>query len=975
MASSPGNDASTALSPGDDGEVPFTGIFDNSGDGPLRVPGLNGVPLNYCMPLEERYYKWGEWQQTPLITAQEQAMVAVMEWLTDKPKWFEDVFDDAVVKEWRAELDRDRERQREAGTHFIANPRLMRSDATWDWCVQELRDKAGYYKKHGHIRVLDTGSCVCKADSAELQAIGAALREAVKPLAQEHNQLKAKVARLPLFGEPRSQAFAMWNGERLNPGTARKYIYCPEPPMSAAARMQLNREEELQRMDFQECQDSDDERPGHRDFQYPPIVWVPTYGDDENVFEIIKESKRLEEMETNDNSPQCQDGDVDRSPQSHDSPRGWTWIKPKPVSINDTSADTMISAFRRVSYLVDPRLHPLVFGRTPVLQEGGAVSLKDLFALRDDARISPIRPGLLPECTGKFDICRQHLPCEVAFVGGGNGRDSDDSDRNNFDVKITSYINGVHPVHNADLHQAIERSVGHAIRLWNDCLIHHKQCRLQVSTKQHTPGQSGILPARIVTFGVEWDNELLGWAAAFRVPTSGATNDFSLPANDSDLWKCAEDYLRQPIPGQELNENAISYTIGEDGIVGNGNTWDMLYEKARRWVCHRHPEPGTMFSYEDWKLGRHESEPIIRPVLHPPTSGIAREWRKSRRAERRRRQREEEAGTLLGPPLPFSPLLSESLQDRFREQGLQVLVEICSVELTTEAPAYAAGAAIRHATYARETAVRFASAVENNAAVNLDDRPFDYDGWRLFPASNEHMVAMAVVAFDVENVTEPRIEFRQRRETQVEMLYCIDDCLHDRARGSKEKPNYDLKVDGHPKLIGKENDVGAMAEIVGIPTAHFYGEDPVLSACQSGKYQSVGSVALTPSGRMVAFPTVMEHRLRPFRLVDETKSGHLRWMTLYLVDPHYRVCSTRNVLPQQHEWWLEIARREMQTVAESSRPPQQARDDMCDSQVPDDIRDSTNSWSMGMDEALWHRDNGTRDFLESEDDSSIIYGN
>lgn len=87
-----------------------------------------------------------------------------------------DVFDDAIVAQGRQELDRD---------HFIANPRLMK-DKTWAWCVQELRDKAVYYRDHQHIQVLDTGSCVCKADSAELQSLSALFRGAVASLAHQY---------------------------------------------------------------------------------------------------------------------------------------------------------------------------------------------------------------------------------------------------------------------------------------------------------------------------------------------------------------------------------------------------------------------------------------------------------------------------------------------------------------------------------------------------------------------------------------------------------------------------------------------------------------------------------------------------------------------------------------------------------------------------------------------------------------------
>ncbi len=68
---------------------------------------------------------------------------------------------------------------------FILNPRLMK-DKTWAWCVQELRDKAVSYKEHGHIRVLDTGSCICKTESAELQSISSVFRLAVRPLACQY---------------------------------------------------------------------------------------------------------------------------------------------------------------------------------------------------------------------------------------------------------------------------------------------------------------------------------------------------------------------------------------------------------------------------------------------------------------------------------------------------------------------------------------------------------------------------------------------------------------------------------------------------------------------------------------------------------------------------------------------------------------------------------------------------------------------
>lgn len=66
--------------------------------------------------------------------------------------------------------------------------------------------------------------------------------------------------------------------------------------------------------------------------------------------------------------------------------------------------------------------------------------------------------------------------------------------------------------------------------------------------------------------------------------------------------------------------------------------------------------------------------------------------------------------------------------------------------------------------------------------------------------------------------------------------------------------------------------------------------------------QHLGSVS-TPQGRLLAFPNTLQHKVEPFELVDKTRPGHRRFLALWLVDPHYRICSTRNVPPQQQDWW------------------------------------------------------------------------
>lgn len=66
--------------------------------------------------------------------------------------------------------------------------------------------------------------------------------------------------------------------------------------------------------------------------------------------------------------------------------------------------------------------------------------------------------------------------------------------------------------------------------------------------------------------------------------------------------------------------------------------------------------------------------------------------------------------------------------------------------------------------------------------------------------------------------------------------------------------------------------------------------------------QDLGSVT-TPQGRLLAFPNTLQHKVEPFELVDKSRPGHRRFLALWLVDPHYRICSTRNVPPQQESWW------------------------------------------------------------------------
>lgn len=131
------------------------------------------------------------------------------------------------------------------------------------------------------------------------------------------------------------------------------------------------------------------------------------------------------------------------------------------------------------------------------------------------------------------------------------------------------------------------------------------------------------------------------------------------------------------------------------------------------------------------------------------------------------------------------------------------------------------------------------------------------EDWHLQGTLNEHVAATATLAFDAKYVVFPYMKFRQ--ETA---MVGQDDCCwrHDFMH--------------QPTTF----DHGRVAR------------------------QPIGAIEMRP-GRLITFPNVMEHYLNAVWLKDPSRDGHIRFVSLWLVDPHYRICSTRNTPAQQHDWW------------------------------------------------------------------------
>lgn len=52
--------------------------------------------------------------------------------------------------------------------------------------------------------------------------------------------------------------------------------------------------------------------------------------------------------------------------------------------------------------------------------------------------------------------------------------------------------------------------------------------------------------------------------------------------------------------------------------------------------------------------------------------------------------------------------------------------------------------------------------------------------------------------------------------------------------------------------------------------------------------------------------------MNPIRLADFTQSGHVKYLTIHLVDPNRRIMSTANVPCQRRDWWAREIRERVE---------------------------------------------------------------
>ncbi|KAF2135272.1 uncharacterized protein K452DRAFT_260906 [Aplosporella prunicola CBS 121167] len=114
----------------------------------------------------------------------------------------------------------------------------------------------------------------------------------------------------------------------------------------------------------------------------------------------------------------------------------------------------------KVLDLVHPSLFPLVYGRTKILPHR-EIGLDDCLVATGSGEVIPrpsddetVRDSVWYNRKARLWSNKfQWLPCEVKFAGDG--------------VKITSYINNLHPVEHKNLYSVIEKVMAKAIPLWS----------------------------------------------------------------------------------------------------------------------------------------------------------------------------------------------------------------------------------------------------------------------------------------------------------------------------------------------------------------------------------------------------------------------------------------------------------------------------------------------------------------------------
>ncbi|KAJ2161259.1 hypothetical protein GGF46_001601 [Coemansia sp. RSA 552] len=152
----------------------------------------------------------------------------------------------------------------------------------------------------------------------------------------------------------------------------------------------------------------------------------------------------------------------------------------------------------------------------------------------------------------------------------------------------------------------------------------------------------------------------------------------------------------------------------------------------------------------------------------------------------------------------------------------------------------------------------------SNIQLTPDNPSYQGGNWHVEAMANERIVATGLYYYDVENITESTLSFREPVDEEL-----------DYEQGDR---------DGVGRAYGIYDGEG------------FNGSVPLV--------QQIGSVEAT-NGRCIVFPNIYQHQVSGFELADKTKPGHRKILAFFFIDPTVRIPSTEIVPPQQRDWWAD----------------------------------------------------------------------
>ncbi|OIW27856.1 hypothetical protein CONLIGDRAFT_705794 [Coniochaeta ligniaria NRRL 30616] len=341
--------------------------LNNSCSGPLRVPGFGGIPVDYQLPVDARFaHGVREWRQSPMVTAQESAMVAVMDRLTDKPTWYVDVFDDAIVAQWRRELG--------PGPLHRESPPDERREDLGLVCAGASRQGPSTTGSIGTSRCWIPGPASTRPTLPSSGPLARCSGGLIAPLAHQYEANRERRERreqlersqMNRFGQDAGQQAQADDHELIENGYT---VNNGAPAVEESEEMTEGEEDEEASHMITDAQNASDNQQAVEDGRQGEdynTTWHPNMVEDESDDDLSEprfmfddDLADVSDMEDDDEGNNGEDDDI-----------YWDWSRQtRPVRegkiLDFAGSAHMISAF------VDPLLFPLVYGRTLVLQQGG----------------------------------------------------------------------------------------------------------------------------------------------------------------------------------------------------------------------------------------------------------------------------------------------------------------------------------------------------------------------------------------------------------------------------------------------------------------------------------------------------------------------------------------------------------------------------------------------------------------------------